>query len=330
MNIGSEPVSTLPEEKPESFLQELRSYWDQVPNKILFFSLLSAWLVLFQFWGNITKGYVNTDSLFSWLYFVYNSSPDDEHGFLIPFVVLVLFWCKRRELIDAVKDIWWPALGLLIVAMGMHLVGFRVQQTRLSVIGFFLGIWGMLGLVWGKEFMRRSFFPMFIFIFSVPLGTEADRVTSPLRLLATKISTDFANGIFGLGVMRDGTRVFDPAGNYQYEVAAACSGIRSLTAIFAFTTIYSFLKFQKNWKRALIIFAAFPLAIVSNVFRLLMIIFAANISGQNAGNFVHENWFLSLLPYIPAIFGVMAIGYLLRECSPDASQSSITSQARHA
>jgi exosortase len=311
--MNSESISTSPEIESKGFLDELQACWSKVPNKGLFFGLLAAWVILFQFWGNITLGYVKTHSLFGWLHFVYTTSADDEHGMLIPFVVVFLFWNKRKDLLDAISGIWWPAFALVILAIVLHLVGFRVQQTRISVVAFFFGVWAFLGLIWGKEFLKRSVFPMFIFAFCIPLATEADRITSPLRLIATSATTAVANGLFGFGVIRDGTRVFDPVSHYQYEVAAACSGIRSLTAIFAFTTIYAFLKFKKNWKRAFIVLAAFPLAIVSNVMRLLMIIFAAEISGQKAGNVVHENGLISLLPYIPAIFGVLWMGHLLRD-----------------
>jgi exosortase len=326
--MNSEPKPTASKTEFKGFWEELQTCWNSLPNKVLFFGLLAAWMVLFQFWGNITLGYVKTHSLFGWLYFVYTTSADDEHGLLIPIVVLALFWWKRKELLDAAEDIWWPAFGLLLLAIGLHLVGFRVQQTRISVIGFFFGVWGLFGLVWGKKFLKRSVFPMFIFAFCIPLASESDRITSPLRMIATAITTAIANGLFGFGVIRDGTRVFDPTNHYQYEVAAACSGIRSLTAIFAFTTIYGFLKFKKNWKRALIVFGTIPLAVLSNVMRLLMIIFAAEISGQKAGNVVHENALISLLPYFPAIAGILWLGYLLRDRIPATERTVEISQSQ--
>ena len=70
----------------------------------------------------------------------------------------------------------------------------------------------------------------------------------------------------------------------------------------------------------LIIFSAFPLAVAGNVFRLALIILAAEVAesaqpgvGQAAGNFVHENGILSLLPYVPAFVGVLIIGRLIKE-----------------
>ncbi len=308
--------------KSAGIVADLQSAWARLPNKWLFLGILASWILLFHFIGNPTLGYKKTNSLFGWMHFVYDSSPDDEHGILIPFLVAGLFWWKRKTLQEAMGEGWWPALGLVIFAALLHMLGFLVQQTRICIVAFFLGAYGMMGLAWGKEFMKRSFFPMFVFIFCIPLGTEAERITFPLRLFATKITAGLADGVFGIQVVRDGTRLLDPAGKYQYEVAAACSGIRSLTAIFIFTVVYSFVALQKNWKRLVMIGLTFPLAIVSNVVRLLMIIFAAEFFGQDAGTYVHDSGWLSMLPYIPSLVVVVLIGHKLSKSEPGVGLSS--------
>jgi exosortase len=309
--MGQDAKPTLFQE----ILRDTRQWWRIQPNKLLFFGIFIPWLLLFHFWGNITLGYVKTDSLFGWMKFVYTTSPDDEHGMLIPFVVIGLFWWKRKELWSVEKKIWFPAFGIILVGVLLHLLGYRVQQTRLSMIGFFTGIYGMLGLVWGKDFMKKSFFPMFLFVFCIPLGTEADRITSPLRLVATKITSGVAH-LLGIGVLRDGTRLFDPNGLYQYEVAAACSGVRSLMAIFAFGTILAFTSVEETLKKVFLIFSAFPFAVFSNVIRLLAIVFAAELFGQDAGNYVHESSWMSLLPYVPAVAGMIFLGRGLQKIKP--------------
>ena len=49
-------------------------------------------MAFFWFLGNPTLGYVATPSIFGWMHWVYQKSPDDSHGWLIPFVVAGLFW----------------------------------------------------------------------------------------------------------------------------------------------------------------------------------------------------------------------------------------------
>ena len=306
------PTKAIP--KATTGWQEgLAEFWHSLPDKPLFFTLLVVWVAFFQFLGNSTFGYLDTPSLFVWLNYTYNSSNDDAHGRLVPLVVLALLWVKRRELMAAPKAPWWPALSLVIAGLLLHVVGYVVQQTRISVIAFFTGLYGLTGLVWGPRWLKASFFPCFLFIFCFPLGTLADRITVPLRMLATNITVATVQTLLGIDVNQNGTSIWEPTGRYQYEVAAACSGLRSLTAIFGLATVYGFLEFKNIWHRGLIIGSAFPLAVIGNVIRLTTIIVAAETFGQPAGNYVHENFLFSLLPYVPPIVGLMALGHWLEK-----------------
>jgi len=59
--------------------------------------------------------------------------------------------------------------------------------------------------------------------------------------------------------------------------------------------------------------------VAGNVLRLLVIILAAETFGQNAGNAVHTSSVFSLLPYVPAFAGVLALAHWLREDQPTRS-----------
>ena len=58
---------------PRNFGSEFLFYWQQLPHKGFFFVLLAAWLMLFQFLGNSTFGYVDTPSLFHWMANAYSA-----------------------------------------------------------------------------------------------------------------------------------------------------------------------------------------------------------------------------------------------------------------
>jgi hypothetical protein len=168
--------------KSSGLREEIVGLWASLPDKPLFFILLAAWLALFQLLGNSTFGYKDTPSLFSWLNYVYSMGEDDEHGRLIPIVVLVLLILKRKELTEIPKAPWWPALLLLVAGLLLHIAGYVIQQTRVSVVGFFAGLYGLTGLIWGRRWMAATFFPYFLFVFCLPLGgTLAEKITVPLR-----------------------------------------------------------------------------------------------------------------------------------------------------
>jgi len=61
---------------------------------------------------------------------------------------------------------------------------------------------------------------------------------------------------------------------------------------------------------------ALPFAILGNLLRLLAIIVAASFGGQEWGNYVHEGGpfgIISLLPYVPAIIGLLWVGFLMEK-----------------
>jgi exosortase len=287
-----------------------------LPDKGLFFVLLGAWLALFHFLGNSTFGYVDTPSLFLWMYNAYSSTgseSDDGQGLIVPFLVAGLFWWKRKELLVLPLRGWWPGLLLAAAALGLHILGYLVQQPRLSIVALFTGIYALTGLAWGTRWLRASFFPFFLFAFMVPLGSYAAKIALPLRVLVSRIVEHLFNDVLGMGVMRVGTQLFNSLGTYQFEVAAACSGIRSLTATLLAATAFGFLVFRSPWKRLVMIAAAVPLAVIGNVLRLSLIVGVGEFFGQEWGNFVHENTLLSLLPYVPVFAGLMKISHWLEE-----------------
>lgn len=316
--------------RPVPFWADLVQVVRSLPAKGFMLFLLAAWVLLFHFLGNSTLGYVRTSSLFGWWFWVHTRAlerPDgsidysrmfdadeEAHAWFIPAMVLVLLWWRRQEIVSLSKRVDGWGLTFLIGALLVHLAGYMVQQARISMVAFFLGVYAITGLFWGRNWLRAALFPFCLFAFCVPLGAGGTEIiTFPLRVLATKITAVLCHVLLGIGVVQNGTQLFDAAGSYQYEVAAACSGIRSLTAILAFGVIYGYVTFKTTWRRVVTAAAAFPLAVVANVFRLTLIVLAAEAFGQKAGNYVHESTVFSLAPYIPAIGGMLCLGWWMRE-----------------
>src|SRR5436305_5567297 len=147
----------MPDQPTDGILEEFRieflKCWERLPNKGFFFVLLLAWLALFQFLGNSTFGYLKTPSLLHWLWVVCQPGPDpgardDAHVLILPFLVLSLFWWKRKELMAQPLRTWPVALIIVALALLVHIVGYAAQQPKISVAALFLGIYGVMGLAW--------------------------------------------------------------------------------------------------------------------------------------------------------------------------------------
>ena len=311
----------------EEFRIEFLDCWQRLPNKGFFLTLLAVWLALFQWLGNSTLGYIDTKSLFYWLYNAFAGGRTDAFeqetvGLLIPFAVLIILWLRRRQLISLELHLWWPGMLILTLGVLFHVVGYLVQQPRVSVVGLFVGLYGITGMAWGSAWLRATYFPFLLFGFCLPLGSLAEIITFPLRLLVSRLVELVCHYVLFIDVQRQGNVLVNPTGHYSYEVAAACSGIRSLLATLAIAVTLAFYSFGKWWKRLVVIASAFPLAVAGNLLRMLTIVIAAEIGGQGWGNYVHEGGplgILSLLPYVPVFFGLFWLENLLHErCEPGA------------
>jgi exosortase len=299
MNATSQnTASAAPPESP-GLREELAQVWRELPHKPPLLLLLAGWGLLFHFLGNSTFGYTDTPSLFSWLNFAYQMREDDQHGYLIPFIVLGLLWWKREEILRLPLRTWWPALLIIALALLLHAAGFIIQQTRVSLLAFFIGIYGLTGLLWGWRWLQLAAFPFAFLVFCVPLGSASEFITFPLRMLTSQFSVGFCQWFLGMDVIRDGTRIFSPDLSYQYDVAPACSGIRSLFALGALTTIYGYVTFNKWWQRGVMILVAAPLAVLGNFARITTVIIAGELFGHEAGAWVEQK--LGLITFVVAL-----------------------------
>jgi exosortase len=295
-------------------VQDLARWSRLMPRKGQFLLLLGTWLALFQFLGNSTLGYLKSSSLFSWMYYVFTTSPDDDFCLYIPLVVLGLLIWKRRELMETPTRFWWPGLWLVAGALVLHLAGYAVQQARVSIIAMMVGLYGLTGLMWGPLWLRNSFFPMFLLLFCVPIASVSDGLTLPLRLLATWMAVGFSHTVLGIAVFQNGVQMLGPQGIPLYEVAPACSGIRSLMSMLVLMLIYSFIFLSGWWRRLLIIVSAAPVAILGNALRLIVVIVVGEAFGVDAGVAIEQN--LGFLTFALGLGCMFLLGHWLRESHP--------------
>jgi exosortase len=274
----------------------------------------AACAALFQFWGNATRGYIATDSLFYWWGFQWvNPESETEHAWLVLALSLFLL---RRNLRRAGPDPSTPgaaagaafALGLLL-----HALGFVAQQPRLSIVALLLCAWGVLALAGGRRWGRASAFPLAFMVFAIPVNA-LDTVGFWLRMWVVQAGERVAH-LVGIGVQRNGTQLFSPDGRFQYDVVAACSGIRSLMALSALALFIGYLWLRPAWLRCAVLALGLPLVYLGNVLRIVAIIIAAQSGGQAWGDRIHD--VMGFGVFIVVIGGVIALAETAARLRPD-------------
>jgi len=273
----------------------------------------TAGLVVFQFFGNASRGYLDTASLFYWWGYQWaNPASESEHGWLI---VALSGWLLARNVragsrekgagrrergegrmengegsrdAAAARTASAPYLAVSAMVGGLliHLLGYVLTQARISAGGLLLFTWGLLAFAGGRRWGRAAAFPVAFMLFAVPLNL-LDSVGFYLRLGVIETAWHLVHFV-GIDVIRNGTLLMSPDGGFQYDVAAACSGMRSLTALAALSLLLGYLSFRSWPRRLLVGLLCFPFAFVGNVVRIFAVIVVAEWRGQAAGVKTHD------------------------------------------
>lgn len=232
---------------------------------------------MFHYMGNTVEN-VATRSAFTWMWARWQDKlayggADYSHGPLIPLVSLWAVWHKRRELMAAPRSMNLWGLALVVVALLLHWVGAKMQQTRVSLMALILLLWALPMLFYGWKVAKHLIFPAAFLIFCIPMNFLG-AISFPLRILMTKISVGLLNG-FGLNVVRNGSAILGlndmGAQSWAVDVEEPCSGLRSLLAMTAITAVYAWVTQPTLLKKWLLFACSIPLAIASNVVRILFI-----------------------------------------------------------
>ena len=295
------------------------SRFTSAPHVLSALACALAGAVLFQFFGNAGRGYIDTASLFYWWGYQWvNPASETQHGWVILAVSLWLFWRQGRQ---GGQGRNFPAAAVAAMAAGLllHAAGFAAQQARISIVALLVFTWGVIRLAGGPQWGRAAVFPLAFLVFAIPVSI-LDEVGLPLRLWVTDAGEAIARSA-GIPVLRSGTQLLSPDGRFNYDVAAPCSGVRSLMALTALSLLFGYLNFRTWWRRGLVFALAFPLVYLGNVARIVAIVFAAQWAGPVWGGRAHE--MMGYGVFVIVLGGVLAAVAALRRWAPEGELSGL-------
>jgi exosortase len=275
-------------------------------------SILAMIYVLFHLQGNTTDVRAFGRSAFSWMVTRWSDAffvgADYSHGWLIPMAAAWLIWRRRHDLAAAPKSIARAGLAVVVFGLLCHWLGAKAQQTRLSLFGLGLIIWGIPYYLCGKDVAKILLFPCAYLMLCIPLNF-LDSLTFPLRLFATAISVGLLNGL-GLPIQRNGTAIFSSDGDFSLDVADPCSGIRSLMALTAITAVYGYVTQPTPARKWILFLSSVPLAMIGNIARIVIITLGREAFGPEAAEKMHE--YSGYLVFAVAVLCMIALGNLMK------------------
>lgn len=209
---------------------------------------------------------------------------DMKHGYLIPLVSAYLVWRKRDEWSKVKSDVSWQGLLVMVLFCVLAFFGSNGNQSRIEQCSLIGLIWAIPFALWGRGAAAFIAFPAAYLVFTIPISSFIDFCTVHLRLFSTTLSALVVNGL-GLAVQQAGTTLasLTPGAEFHVDVAAGCSGIRSLFALLAFTAVWVHFFQRTLWRKALVVVSTVPVAILGNVIRLTLTCFAAKWFGKEFG-----------------------------------------------
>jgi exosortase len=202
----------------------------------------------------------------------WSASDDYSHGFFILPVSLYIVWQKRERLAQVEKRPSSVGGIIVIFSLALYLLAHYAEVVTLASLSLVLVLAGAIIYLFGFPVFRELLFPLLFLFFMIPVPSQIfSSLTIPLQLLVSKASTAIAS-LFGVALLREGNVIF--LAHRTLEVVQACSGLRSMMLLLALSAGIGYLTLRANPLRLALLAWAVPAAILVNVIRVLLIIFA--------------------------------------------------------
>ena len=239
------------------------------------------------------------------------------HCFLIFPISAYLIWRRLDRLKALEPRLCLPGLLPLLGGSLLWLVGNTAGVLLAEQIALVAMAQAMVLTLLGWRVVRAILFPLFFWVFAVPVGTELipffQHLTAELVVPLLRLS--------GIPVFLENLYLYIPSGSF--EVAEACSGVRYLISTVTLGFLASHILFQSNIRRAIFVLLSFIVPIFANGIRAYGIVMIAHLSDYEyaigADHLIYGWIFFSLVT-----FCLLGIGLAMRgndDVAPDVAQA---------
>ena len=261
-------------------------------------------------------------TLYRWLRFAW-ADATWQHGVLALPTVGFLVWRQRKALSLIKPAPSYLGLALAMFSLFVYWVGYRGNFYYLGYASIHLLTAAMVLWLYGWGHMKRLAFAWCMLGFAWPYLFLEDTLAFQLRFLMVGMTVKLLN-LVGVHTLQEGTALLSAAtsGHAQGElfnlhVDGPCSGMRSLFALMGVSAMFGYFRQRTWWRRGTIFVFSLPLAVLSNMARILILVFGSMMFGQTfavgkGDQFTSTFHILAgIAVYLVALLGLMGIESLI-------------------
>lgn len=243
---------------------------------------------------------------FFWLTTVWLNDPYYSHGFLVLFISAFTGWRNYVKYKSEFTETEPYKPGIIIFAFGLilYIIGFITLFPFLAAFSFLFIASGLILHFYGIAVMRHFIFPVVFLIFAIPLPPEVmGRVAFALQSLSAYYPALIIE-MLGIPVTRIGAEI--NLENSSFIVGLPCSGMNSIIALLALTTVFIYILKCPCYKKAILLSVTIPIAIFANILRITALLLIANAYGADTANGFFHTFFSPLLFVVAFIFLILS------------------------
>ena len=235
--------------------------------------------------------------------------PSLSHGFAVPFIAAYLVWIRRLEIEQTPECPSWWGLPLTAFGLALYVAGGLGGEPFLARVTLPLTLLGAVILVCGRAVARPMAAGIAYLIFMIPLPwvTVAD-LTDRMRLFDATVTAGILPWV-GVPVFQEGYLLHLP--NMTLEVADVCSSIPAIASFLALAAAYGYVNRRPPLALAILVLAAVPFGVISNIIRILTTAAGVYYIGPIAIHNVVHTW-NGLTVFLLTLVLLMALDAVLR------------------
>lgn len=266
---------------------------------------------------------------------MYWKDPTWQHGALALPIAIYLIWRRRAEIAAIPATPTHLGLPVIVIALFFYYAGYRANNFYLGFIGLMTLIAGASLWLVGTRRTLEGAFPWLMLGFAWPLAFLESSLAFEMRFLMIRLTSGILN-FLDVPVIQEGTTLLSgPAHGreagalFSLNVEGPCSGMRSLFALMMVGALFSYHRQKGLWQRCFLFLMTFPLAILANMARILVLLGASTIFGQSfaigdADKEVSTFHFLTgIVVFLVALAGLQGIAWLMDRLAKTERASTV-------